>query len=565
MVSPFIPQLGTNYCPTDEEVLQIKTLLVEPILRLEQIDNEIADLQKAIDKLAEERESLGAYVEAHRALISPVRQLPLDIIQEIFLACLPTHRNCVMSASEAPVLLGRICSSWRTISLSTPRFWAALHIAVPSRGPAQSSASELLEKKYAQRLETMKAWLGRSGDCPLSISLESRPDFSPVQESSPSPFLQALIPLAPRWRIIKFTAQAPVLLEALSNLTERDVPILQDIAIFDHPGLLEVVPSPSKSWASVGILRALKLSKLGISSNSLPTEPTELPLRWNQLTALSLQNLGWDSSIALTSDRAVQILSQCHELRTCQLAVVDFDDGHVESRAVGAIIECPLLHKMYLVCGGTPAITLHRMFGRLRFPELRAFGLRGFSGPESYNRLSFSSFLAISTRLESLALLTDTFSKESLADLLRGLPPTMQRLEITDANASQPRWARPDAQDPLDDDLLGLLTPSHDLPTICCPALREFIIPQCDTVSDATLLRFITARMTSESCSPLERVDVLFSRQREFDIFPSIQQFIDAGLRVALKYPAPVLTPPDISPWQGLSVGPYDEHSLGWT
>ncbi|KAF8213696.1 hypothetical protein K438DRAFT_1105548 [Mycena galopus ATCC 62051] len=30
------------------------------------------------------------------------------------------HRNCVSSASEAPILLGRICSSWRAISLSTP-------------------------------------------------------------------------------------------------------------------------------------------------------------------------------------------------------------------------------------------------------------------------------------------------------------------------------------------------------------------------------------------------------------------------------------------------------------
>jgi hypothetical protein len=40
---------------------------------------------------------LGAYVDTHKALISPARRLPLDIIEEIFVACLPTHRNCVMS------------------------------------------------------------------------------------------------------------------------------------------------------------------------------------------------------------------------------------------------------------------------------------------------------------------------------------------------------------------------------------------------------------------------------------------------------------------------------------
>ncbi|KAJ6478814.1 hypothetical protein C8R47DRAFT_631116 [Mycena vitilis] len=120
MSSQFTARPGTNYCPKDEEVPEIQGLLVKFNIRLKHLDDEIADLQKATDKLAEERDSLGSYAAAHKALISPARRLPLDIIQEIFIACLPTHRNCVMSASEAPVLLGRICSAWRTISLSTP-------------------------------------------------------------------------------------------------------------------------------------------------------------------------------------------------------------------------------------------------------------------------------------------------------------------------------------------------------------------------------------------------------------------------------------------------------------
>ena len=100
MPSPFTSELGTNYCPRDEEVLEIHALLVEPLSRLQHIENRIADLQKAIDELTEELSSISAYVDAHKALISPVRRLPLDILQEIFVACLPTHRNCVMSASE---------------------------------------------------------------------------------------------------------------------------------------------------------------------------------------------------------------------------------------------------------------------------------------------------------------------------------------------------------------------------------------------------------------------------------------------------------------------------------
>ncbi|KAJ7457857.1 hypothetical protein FB451DRAFT_1047098 [Mycena latifolia] len=71
MFSPFSSQLRTNYCPNDDEVAKIKLLLVEPSLRLERIDLELANIQIA------ERSRISAYVDAHRARISPFRRLPL--------------------------------------------------------------------------------------------------------------------------------------------------------------------------------------------------------------------------------------------------------------------------------------------------------------------------------------------------------------------------------------------------------------------------------------------------------------------------------------------------------
>ncbi|KAF7357903.1 hypothetical protein MVEN_00836600 [Mycena venus] len=185
MTSPFASRLRTNYCPRDEELAQIKALLSEPCQRLKHLDDEIAVLQKALDKLSEERNALSAYVKAHEALMSPIRRLPLDILEHIFVACLPTHRNCVMSAKEAPVILGRICSSWRNISLRTPRLWCRLHIVEPpppeSSNSLTASSRRLLQleakvTQRLQRLEVANTWLRRSGQCPLSISLESNPD-----------------------------------------------------------------------------------------------------------------------------------------------------------------------------------------------------------------------------------------------------------------------------------------------------------------------------------------------------------------------------------------------------
>ncbi|KAJ7782578.1 hypothetical protein DFH07DRAFT_791200 [Mycena maculata] len=538
MSSPFAPNLGTNYCPTNEEVLEIKALLIEPTLKVKRLDAEIAELQRAIDKLAEERDGLVAYVEGHRALITPMRRLPLDIIQEIFIACLPTHRNCVMSASETPVLLGRICGSWRAISLSTPRLWARLHVVEPTR---DYNTRSTFDAKYAQRLETTKMWLGRSGTCPLSLSLKNGYNFvdGPSSQLNSNLFLRELISVSSRWRHIDFSIPASAT-EFLSHLNENDVPILQDVTIHEYPEARHPLAGPTQ-WAFLGIFCGPRISKLSVSGPALGMV-SELPIRWDQLTTLALGlAYGPDHQMTFTSRRAQQILSRCPELRICRLSVCDFSD---EEDLGGTIIECPLLNTLELSCIGIPAITLRRMFNRLSLPELRHFKLRGDSDPDSPHLLSFSSFLAVSTRLESVDIWTNTFSGASLVELLRGLPPTIVRLNITHI------WAGPIT---LDEDILVILTASDNLPP-CCPALRELLLSQCRDLSDAALMRFINCRMTSESCSPLERVEAEFMRESELDLPARLRPFMDAGLILSLKYAPPADVP--YSPWLGLDDAP---------
>ncbi|KAJ6504015.1 hypothetical protein DFH09DRAFT_1201649 [Mycena vulgaris] len=228
MSSPFTSKLGTNYCPQDAEIEEIKALIVEPGLRLKSLDDEIADLQQTLDKLKKERSRLGAYIEDHMALISPV-----------------------------PVLLGRICSSWRVISLSTPRLWSSLHITVP---PHLGDPDHMLyREKLLQRLETTKAWLSRSGECGLSISLKS--PYNDPLETDITPhvhlILQALLPFTSRWEHIKFASRHSHLV-TLSHLTAADVPALKSVAIHDitHMGTTELIPS--LSW----VARAFPLSPL---------------------------------------------------------------------------------------------------------------------------------------------------------------------------------------------------------------------------------------------------------------------------------------------------------------
>ncbi|KZP04106.1 hypothetical protein FIBSPDRAFT_710544, partial [Athelia psychrophila] len=77
-----------------------------------QLDQEILRLEASLAKLRRKRDQAQIYVMAHKAIVSTIRQVPPEIITEIFLLCL---RGC---PTIAPRLAG-ICRRWRTITFSS--------------------------------------------------------------------------------------------------------------------------------------------------------------------------------------------------------------------------------------------------------------------------------------------------------------------------------------------------------------------------------------------------------------------------------------------------------------
>ncbi|KAF9009879.1 hypothetical protein BDQ17DRAFT_987110 [Cyathus striatus] len=176
---PFKDYLFTNYAPSTTEISDIHQLVDGArglCHQLSAVDNELSRLQAQMDKFQRDRDMLSQAIVEHRALLSPARQLPQDVLQEIFVACLPTDRNPSMSALEAPMLLTRICSAWRQIAFATPQLWARIHIVLPitiiSNSEDKSKEDELkVTSKLQERERGVKEWLARSGACPLSISI----------------------------------------------------------------------------------------------------------------------------------------------------------------------------------------------------------------------------------------------------------------------------------------------------------------------------------------------------------------------------------------------------------
>ncbi|KAJ7473363.1 hypothetical protein FB451DRAFT_1133882 [Mycena latifolia] len=552
MSSPFTPVLGTNYAPNDKEVGEIQALLVEPTRQLHRLDVKIAAMQKALDKLVEERDRLGAYVDGHTALISPVRRLPLDIIQEIFIACMPTHRNRVMSAREAPVLLGRICNAWRAIPLSTPRLWSRLHIVEPTR-PFSSSLDALFQAKWAQRLEITKTWLGRSGQCPLSISLDGHLDHgntmhvpdSPVEgHQDTSPFLAALIPFAPRWQHISFIVTSAAL-EALAALSSMDVPTLQSLTLSQHQdsGFRQL------DWARFGILGGDRVSSFSMFGNDFRV--AELPLRWDLLTTLTLLGPTRVENPSITSEIALQTISRCPALRNCTLRVEE-QATDIPAPGLHRIVEHPSIETLEIWCVGTAVgDTFQRFLGNLSLPALHNFAIRVYSSPLPVHSYApdaiqcLCRFLASSIQLGSLDIDTAKFSKLSLGQILCHLPRTLRRLYMNDA-VQDPRWAwDPTVSCGLDDDILNVLPTA-----LCGPTLLDLGIQYSNQIFDVGLLQFITSMTTSQSRPTLQRVHVRFSRVMQLDIMPLIQEVIESGLEVSITHLPPVEV--HFSPWQGL-------------
>ncbi|KAF9444247.1 hypothetical protein P691DRAFT_807686 [Macrolepiota fuliginosa MF-IS2] len=332
MESLFSDKLNSNYIPNDDEVATIKELLLEPDQKLHDITGEIEEIKAQLGKLLQEKEDLNEQLKAHKALLSPARRLPPDVVQKIFLHCLPMDRNPVMSCKEAPVLLGRICSQWRDIALATPRLWAAIHIAIPSDPPVPMPMGGVppppapQTTNHALRIEAITAWLTRSGAFPLSISIyNSR--FDSVAGNSVQLYLDAVYTFVSRWKHLHMSVPHQVWNNFLPRVRETDAPILEKIYFDSAMGYHGVPGSPGTGTRrDSGLMKAPNLRSVTL----IQFEPhiLHLPLRWNRLTELNLSGSipTWQPIEGLSITESLSILSFCPNLEyfSVQLSLAGF-------------------------------------------------------------------------------------------------------------------------------------------------------------------------------------------------------------------------------------------------
>ncbi|PPR01591.1 hypothetical protein CVT26_013331 [Gymnopilus dilepis] len=181
MIDPDLAEFLVNNDPVPEgSLLRTRCLLSAPVLEITNIESQILALKSRLD-------NLRTRCSQYQIITSPIRNVPDDVLQEIFSQCLTSHRNPLLSASEAPLLLTCICRRWRKLAISTPHLWAQVHITFCDDYSSTSSAPlGVLEPRHSctggsrpekafriltARCNLLRKWIDRSGSTLLSISV----------------------------------------------------------------------------------------------------------------------------------------------------------------------------------------------------------------------------------------------------------------------------------------------------------------------------------------------------------------------------------------------------------
>ena len=535
--SPFTSRLDSNYVATDSESQEIQSLLEIPTSRLEELTARLQELEKQSSKIRNEQSELRLFISKHRALISLIRQLPIDILQEIFIACLPIAHNHVMSRWEPPMLLTQICRSWRNVAHATPQLWKSIHIAVPynklgrysSEHPYFSSSTV----EHDRRSEAVVEWLTRSSSYPLDISLGHLE--SNTVDGFYHKIIDSIIRFSERWRHVRLSAPYQALIP-IASLSPSKVPLLETLSLNCSPVYPAVQLDFQSVWISSGVLKAPNLRDFGLWLAHLNGDVTRLPINWSQLTNISLEGYSWGTSSPLSISRAYKLLSLCPNLISCRLEIghnPEFNEPSLDTNT--ALISLPFLTRLSV---REVNASLSRLFSLLDLPSLNYIEFHTTIHPMHQSNTSLLSLL---TRFHNtIQLITDAefFTPQDFIRCLK-LCPLLKSLYIRKSYGMEPPPGNPSCK--IDDEFLKLFfEPSNE--GYLCPHLEDFESSSETAFSETTLLQFVKEKngdsnTHNKGLAKLKLLFVVFYCPPLADIKQELEPYEQAGLVTSLTYP----------------------------
>jgi hypothetical protein len=553
---PHLTELSkNNNLPSESELQEAFELRSKSLEVLLQIDTEI-------QRLLEKRAGVQKSIDKYNAILSPARRLLPDVIREIFYHCLPTVRNPTLSATEAPMLLTRVCSIWRTIALTSPQIWASLHIALPGNPTLSSTFGMLSDDALAKRHQVfskvmelrcraVKDWLTRSGTCPLSISVSHPLGYVEITDDPNSgnlrevhdvtePLFRLIVSFSPRWKLIDLTMPFSIYEKLESQISKDLLPLLQSFRGNFNWNDIENI----KVHLPTRFLEAPNLQKLSLNTSCSLNEIAMFPLMWGRLIDLRIQSI--------PEDQFFNIIQLCHNLVTCQINDIQEVWGNFIRLHTEVIV--PNLEMMKIKESGG----VSHVFQVINAPCLKSLNYRCPPRFDGYNPDSSQPSLMRADALLSLV--------ENGASTLRKLTLEPQYLRPEDIVtclrlAKQvshlvlnitPHYISTVEEDILSEDFFDLnlfaIQDKSESQNNLLPKLEVLEVNGIRQFTDEGILWLLTNRMAAAwrgDVSPLRRLKLQISRQMQRDIREeAFARAKAAGFEVQLELDYPPTHPP---------------------
>ncbi|RDB30907.1 hypothetical protein Hypma_004915 [Hypsizygus marmoreus] len=378
--SRYFNLLTTNHEPSDMEVPELRKVIAQRELSLRQFDFQIAEARRMLASLIERRKLEQKLLTRYRAVVSPIRRLPHDVLVEIFLQTGSWEPDAFLMHDMEPLAVGprldrsllritHVCAEWRRVALRTPALWSTIASWYEGHGIMSPKISPLPDRRLPVRL-------ARTGThSPLDIKFEvSRLPRGPP----PSPWMLDRLPRGPG---APLSWVAPYIHRVRTFSLKGDVDVLPS-GSYDMLEMLRMADGYVHHFQEASISMP-SLRRLGYSEVFVPF--AFIP--WQRLTHLYMDVDFVDWSKFLHTVRQSAALLRLDV--SCQLIVTD---PAMESNNVITDAERFELVHLEVLCLDGKALSL-RLLPYLTLPALTNLRLTHYSRPVYHALQSRSSFM----------------------------------------------------------------------------------------------------------------------------------------------------------------------------
>lgn len=270
------------------------------------IDAQINALQRKRRELIGEVTTQNSVLQLCEKLRAPIRRVPQDIFREIALYSLPLRPT--PSYCQFPLSFSQVCSTWRSIALSTPRMWSTIYLTI--KNPLS----------FPMYSELVREWLKRANPIPATFLIYFRLTVHDIMQCEVDlrQFLTSLSQSLAHVRHLGFGSYKVETLRAIFNEPlEWTLPTLCQLDI-QSGNATSCTESANVLQFRYQLFKSTPLLKSLILDSTIRPWETPFFVSWKQLTRLCL-------SQTTRPQDWIMVMDLCKDLQTCIVKLTNSD------------------------------------------------------------------------------------------------------------------------------------------------------------------------------------------------------------------------------------------------